>query len=150
MVYPTPAIRRPERSRNFATCLTVQSAPESGSCWAVLTRWVFELRSDQVRDLRVVLAGPCDEAELGREDPDPGLTRDPEEVLGVGVVLMNPLAVEVVVEVLDLVARKEHQPSAVVGDQPVVLDVGLARLRRDVGGNEDRVRSHDYQSYQKQ
>src|SRR5665647_860463 len=43
MVYPTAAIFRPERSRNFATCLTVQSAHESGSCWAVLTRCVLEL-----------------------------------------------------------------------------------------------------------
>jgi adenosylhomocysteinase len=44
-----------------------------------------------------------------------------------------------------LIAGKEHQSAAVVGDQPVVLDIGLSHLRRDVAGDEDPVLScHDY------
>ena len=66
------------------------------------------------------------------------LRADPEQVLGIRVVGGDAVAVEVVVHVLDLlVAGEEHEPAGAARGGEVVVDVDLARFRRDVGGHAD-------------
>ena len=77
-----------------------------------------------------------DETTLAGEHADRALIADLEEMLGVAVGQIDALAVEVLVEVLDLlVAGKEHETAGAARGGHVVIEVELDGLGHDVSGN---------------
>ena len=81
-----------------------------------------------------------DEAALTGENAAHALTTDLEEMLGLGVGQIDPLAVEVLVQMLDLlVACEQHEPTGSTRGLQVVVDVFLARLGHDVSGNTNLI-----------
>jgi hypothetical protein len=95
----------------------------------------------QVRHRRVVAAVAGDQPELRCVAADDAVARDAEQVLRVGVVGRDRLAaaegaVEVVVEVLDLlVAGEEHQAAGALRHGLEILFVPRPLCGRHVGGN---------------
>ena len=86
--------------------------------------------------MRVIVAVEGDQAQLGGEDTDLGLVGDAEQVFGIGVVLGDPRAKEIVIQVLDLlVAGEQHQPPRPQGDLIVIVQIFVQRPAGDVGRN---------------
>jgi hypothetical protein len=84
-------------------------------------RGLYEVRLGiklyKIVDVRIVLAVASDQTHLGRKTPDFSATRDSKQVLRVVVVRGDARAIEIVVQVLDLlISREEHKTAASLGD----------------------------------
>lgn len=91
---------------------------------------------DQVVDVGVVARVLGDETALAGEHADCALVADLEEMLGVAIGRIDALAVEVLVEMLDLlVAGKEHETAGAARGGHVVIEVELDGFGHDVSGN---------------
>ena len=91
---------------------------------------------DQVVDVGVVGRVLRDEPALAGQDAADAFLADLEQVLGIQIGDVDAFAVEVLVEVLDLlVASEQHEAPGALGCLHVVVDVLVAHLRRDIDGD---------------
>jgi hypothetical protein len=84
-------------------------------------RGLYEVRLGiklyKIVDVRIVLAVASDQTHLRRETPDFGATGDSKQVLRVVVVRGDAGAIEIVIQVLNLlISREEHKTAASLGD----------------------------------
>ena len=94
----------------------------------------------EVVDLGIIGGILRDETALTSKDAAHALTADLEEMLGLGVGQIDSLAVEVLVQMLDLlVACEEHESTGSTRGLQVIVDVLLAGLGHDVCGNTNLI-----------
>ena len=90
----------------------------------------------EVVDLRVISRVLGHQAALAGEHAADALGADLEQVLRIQVGDVDTLAVEVLVQVLDLlIASKQHETAGLTRGLHVVRDVLVTGLRHDVGGH---------------
>ena len=88
----------------------------------------------QVVDVGVIGSVLRNQAALTSQNTAHTLVADLEEMLGLGVGDVDALAVEVLVQMLNLlVAREQHEAAGPAGGLHVVVDVRLADVSQDVG-----------------
>mgnify|MGYP006925648337 CR=1 FL=1 len=96
----------------------------------------------EVVDLGIVGGVLRDEPALARQHAAHALAADLEEVLRLGIGDVDALAVEVLVEVLDLlIAREQHETARSARRLHEVLDVLVTGFRHDVGRHPHLVTS---------
>ena len=94
----------------------------------------------EVVNLGIISGILRDETALTSQNATHALTADLEKMLGLGVSQVDALAVEVLVQMLDLlVACEEHESTGSTRGLQVIVDVLLAGLGHDVCGNTNLI-----------